>query len=349
MRQPTLPRRRAAPLLLPLAALAIAPGPLCAQDALPESGTLIPIDRVVACINDAVILNSDILTLIEGYVRTARLDRPLERHELRLLYEQKLGEQIDEHALSQAAKTLGMLTPEHVEAIVQQQLRRKEQEQEEQLGSMQRTTDELIRQGRTWEDYEREQRVAIQALLTRQLTVAERLRNQRTLFITPRMMREYYRNNRLRFVHDGFGHVGKITLPDEETARRAAATWKEEPLSPHELVARFLAEGALAPEHHLVDPLRKDVLTEDLYEFGRAGPAGRVSEPIPRHRNGRLLGYQVMKVLEHVPARNAPFEDEEVQAEIRNELLHQVEDYLLEEAIQRARERTHVWRAPDLR
>ncbi len=338
-------------LIAPAAASAIAlQASLPAQNQPSDPATLIRLDSVVATVNDAVILESEVTTLTIGVIRTreAELHRRLTPDERVRIFRQRLGEKIDQHALAQAAKTLGVIPPDRVEAILQEQLREDEREQIRELGSMQKLTEERRRQNQnsTWQAVEREQRIAKSADLTRQMAVSVRLQNQRNLFITPRMMRDFYRRHLDQFVHGASADLGTIAFQGPgaaATAAEAAATWRKEDLQPEELAERFAARGAFLPEAlHLDDSSRK-VRRVDQVDFALAGPKGRVADPIDLGGTFRLW-----KILAHYPSRNEPFDSPEVQRVIRDFMERDVVDQLLQQTIERSRQRTEVWLVPDL-
>src|SRR5262245_58295188 len=108
--------------------------------------TLVPLDRVVATVNDAVILNSEVLTLTAGKVRTREeeLKRRLTPEEIGRLFAAMLESKIDQHALAQAAKTLGIIPPDRVESFLQEQLRDEERDQIRELGTYQRDRKSVV-------------------------------------------------------------------------------------------------------------------------------------------------------------------------------------------------------------
>ncbi|MGE3174819.1 MAG: hypothetical protein AB7O97_19470 [Planctomycetota bacterium] len=342
-------------LLALLAAAGLAGAAARAQDNLPDPRSLIPLDRVVATVNDAVILESEVKTLTLGEIRSREreLGRQLTPEERGLLFLQRLGVQIDQHALAQAAKTLGIIPPDRVEQIYQDQLLQEERELERELGGMQRVADERARQGRTWQTFEREQRVNKMAQLTREMAVSLRLQNQRNLFITPRMMREFYRRNRDQFVHGGLALLGCVAFLGKDApavATRAAEVWRTEGLSPEELARRFEDQGAFAPELLRIDEAARKTRRADQVDFALAGPEGRVSEPlIETDSTGGTTRVRLWKVIDHVAERADAFDDPEVQSVIREHMEQQVLNQLLDQVLRRCRERTKVWRPPDLR
>jgi parvulin-like peptidyl-prolyl isomerase len=330
------------------AALILA-GSVAAQTTPPRQPDPVGIDQVVATVGDAAILRSTLTDVAAGRIRVLELDlgRPLREAELAAERNRALEQLIDQHCLAQAAKTLGVYPPSLIEERFQEQLYRAEQEQVRQLGgSYQRWSQELRQQGKTWQTFEREQRLEVMGELTKQIAIYDRLQNQRNLFITPRMMRDFYRENREQlYVHGPRVTLGVVaflagTDPDASTeqARAAAGLWRQEGLSSAELAAR--CPGARAPGDETgIGQDSKQALKPFMRDFALGQPAGTVSEPI---REGGAIW--LLKVLERQEGRNDPFEDAAVQADIRRRLEAQVVEVLLFQAIQRSRARTHVWR-----
>ena len=321
--------------------------PLCAQED-PLQGAVL-LDRVMATVNDAVILNREVLALTLGQIRTAEQERgrQLPIGEKRALMQRNLNSKIDQHALAQGAITLGIFPPDRVESIFQDQMRDEERELVRKLGTLQAVTEEQARQGRNWETFVREQRVDKMSSLTRAMAINTRFNNQRNLFITPRMMRTFYRENLKEFERGSLAVLGSVAFSGpgaRQAAQDAAEVWKKELLSPQELAARFEKSGALAPEVLRIDEESKQTRRQDQVEFALAGPKDKVSDPI---EGGS--GFRLWKVLEYEPPKKVPFDSPEVQKLIRDLLEQRIQDRLLEQTRRRAKERTHVWQPADLR
>jgi hypothetical protein len=339
--------RRASRSLIPAAMTLLASG-AAAQERPADPGEWVLIDNVLCTVNDAVILRSEIATLTAGSVRGREIElgRPLRAQERDLLESQLLFKKIHEHALAQAAKTLGVIPPERVEEIFRQQLEEEEKEQVRDLGTYQKLSQELARQNRTWQTYVREQRVNKLADLTRSMAYS-RLQNQHHLFITPQQMRDWYRNHVTDFVHGPSAAISGVTClgPDAEAvAKDVIAAWQAETITAHELAGRFQARGVvLLFDNQRATAGNPGQLRQDKVDFGLAGPFGRVSAPIPVEGDGAV---QVWKVVDHQPAREGRFEDPEVQNEIRRLLEDQVVENLMRQTTARALERTEPWFVP---
>ncbi len=333
-----MPGRLATAVLAAACALCAQQDPASPQPLDPSKW--VPIDQVVATVNDAVILHSEVFG--DAIERIAAEERRLEQQlapaDRLAIYQAVLRERIDVHALAQSAKTLGVLPPEQVEQIFQQQLLADEQDQVRNLGSVQRYSQEIARMG--WQAYVRQQRVQVMSRLARQMSM-NRLQNQENLFITPRMMRDFYRVNRALFVHDDQARVGTLVFTGPTaavTAQEASEEWRASDLTVQQLADRYSSRGARLPNTHVLDRSRQNSLVPELLEFGLAGPAGNTSPPIQVGE-----AYWVCKVLSYSPARASGFDDPEVQTEIRRQMENSVYEVLLEQTRQRAYARTHVW------
>lgn len=323
-----------------------------AQETPPPSGPprpapLLSVDYAVATINDAVVLYSELMAATVGEIKTQEqlLGRKLTTPERQILFNNNLRREIEQQALAQGAKTFGIVPPERIEQVVTSLLEDDERERIRQLGSLQKLSEERARLNQTWQTYYREERVKKLAAIARQMGVYDRLQNQRHLFITPRMMREFYRANREAYVHEGRATVGIVAFTgrDQDAARaaaqEAAKLWREEPLTTAEIAARFADRGAFMLREFttITERSRKDEADPTLVDFALAGPAMTVSDPVV---SGGAV--QVRKIFQHMPASTGNFEDPQVQASIRQQLEQAVERNLLQQTTRRAMERTEV-------
>lgn len=325
------------------------PAPTAPRTAQDPLASALLLDRVVATVNDAVVLQREILAATVPQIDSAERARggPLSPGERRQVFVRTLTSKIDQHTLAQAAVTLGILPPERVESYFQERLQEEERELVRKLGTLQAVTEEQARQGRNWEAFVREERVDKLSALTSAMAVQTRLNNQSNLFITPRMMRTFYRENLGEFVRDARAVLGIVTFvgADANAAATAAAEiWRTEELSPEELAKRFEARGALAPQAVLIDDAARKERRRDQVEFALKGPAGTVSLPMADE-----VGVRLWKVLDHAASRKDSFEDPEVQKQIREHLEQRTRDRLLDQTLKRAKERTQVWQPEDLR
>lgn len=338
----TLPAVRAA-----LVAAAVLAATATAQQPPPKDEPSRPvlIDRVIATVGDAAILQSKMLETAQGEIHDLEQERgraltPEERQRPLARAMQRL---VHDRILAQGAKTLGIVPPSRVEEIVRDRLAEAEQTQVRQLGGLQKFSEELLSQNRTYPAWEREQRIEIESSLAEDISVWSRLQNQRNLFITPRMLREAYQLHRDDFVYGPRASLAVVAF-DAAAADKAAAAvkkWREMELTAAEVATEF---GGLAVDSRLIRGL--DHITEasskDLdplfVRFALDHPAGTVSDPQPSNR--RLY---VLRVLEQVPGADGRFEDPAVQNRLRKRLEEEVVAMLKLQALRRSQERTYVW------
>lgn len=320
--------------------LLVATAPLVAQSldpigADPRAGVLI--DNVIATINNDVIMFSELRTQALGVVRALQQEqgRMLTAEERGLVLQREMKKLLENHTMAQAAKTLGLATPEMIESLFQDELRRDAAEQVRNLGTEQRFSQELQRQGRTWQSFEREKRVEKMRQFAEELAIYSRLQKQQNLFLTPRMMRELYRTQIERFVRPSLAIASAVVLRGDKAAQQAEQAmqmWRTEELSSRALADRFPGATAI-PE---VDASTL-MPTLPLAKFALAGPQGAVSQAIPFQG-----GLQIVKVVQFLEARDAKFEDPDVQAELRRIGLDQVIAELRQQALGRAAARAEI-------
>ncbi len=312
-----------------------------AQERAPErppQATAVCIDAVVATVNDSPIMLSQLRTDIASRLRTlkARVGQVSPR-DIEALQNEALAYEIDRHRMAQSAKSLGPLTPEQVEQLLKSELDRDKQEQVRNLGSMNEFSRELKRTGRTWPTYERDQRVGKLNEFAEEFAIYRRLQNQRSLFLTPRMLRETYAENRDLFVREAAAKVVQVRFVGSDAKARAAEAavlWRQNEWTARQLTERF--PGSLPIGEVVATSLAAELGA--IIQFALAGPADTVSEPIAVGE-----GYHVAKVTEHVSARNGQFEDAKVQNDLRQMCLRRVTDEFRQQALERARQRTEVW------
>jgi len=298
----------------------------------------IRIDKVVATVNDSAIMWSALRTNTFGKLRLleARYGR-VRPEDIERVSREELEDLIDLHTMAQAAKTFGVYTPDQIETFFRRDLERDEQEQIRDFGSHQAWNQALQNAGRTWQTYVSEQRVDKLAKYAEEFSVDMRLQRQSNLFLTPRMLRETYEREQGRFVRPAEAIVALVVFagPDAASqAETAAAAWRQEDVSSRELAARY--PGALATDNVIASRLQ----LPELAEWALAGPQGNVSAPIGS--GGKV---QVAKVMSYLPARNGRFEDLDVQDELRLMCHRGVVEEFRKQALERARQRTEVWRA----
>lgn len=338
--------RRTAAWLLTGATTLFAQTPTASK---PQGPPPIPVDRVVATVNDSAILMSELRTQAAGKIRGAesRLGRRLQPMEVVALLKAELVPMIESHAMAQAAKTLGFMTPEQVEALFLDEMKREEAEQVRDLGTWQEFSKELQRQGRTWQTYVRERRVDKMKEFAEDFAIRSRLQNQSNLFLTPRMLRETYQLEVARFVHGPRAAMVLINFEGDNASTSAAAAaelWQKEDLNGQELLARFPdAKGTTIELNSITEESRAALVTE-LYDFAMAGPAQRV---LPPSQQGGT--WRIAKIMAHDPARNGRFEDADVQNVLRDICHRGVIEELRRQATARSMQRTEFWITKELR
>lgn len=299
------------------------------------------VDTVIATVNDTAVMLSELRTQAVSRVRTLETmqGRKLSSEDRARVLQSEFRALIRDRTMAHAAKTLGLADPAMLESLFQDELRREAADQVRNFGTEQRFSQELQRQGRTWQSFEREQRTTKMRQFAEDLAVWSRLQKQQNLFLTPRMMRELYQRELQRFVRPAQSLVGAVVFRGAnaaEQAAEAAAAWRSAEIGSRELAERFPGCAALGE----LDPstLKADL---PLAKFGIAGPEGAVSEPIPFQG-----GFQVAKIVRFRAARNGKFEDPEVQAELRNLGIEEVIAELRDQALRRAAARTEIQEFP---
>ncbi|MCR9244597.1 MAG: SurA N-terminal domain-containing protein [bacterium] len=317
------------------------------------------VDRVVATVNDGAIMFSTVLAGASSKIRTAQemLGRRLQREEFRVFLLRELEGLVNDHSLAQSAKSLGFATPEQIEQLFADELRREEAANVRDFGTWQKFSQELERTNRTWQTYMREQRTEKLALFAKEFAVNMRMKKQENLFLTPRMLRETYErettgdkagNN--KFIHGAGAAVALIAFRGPKARDLAAAAsivWATSEMSAEALIEQTSgAKGfasALRPLT-VTDESRDSLASAELADFALAGPRGAVS-PVIDNGGAILLG----KIITYRAPRNGRFEDPEVQLELRQMCMESVRGEFLQQALKRASTRTEVWRTPEFR
>jgi len=299
------------------------------------------VDGVVATVNDSAILWSELMTVAAGRVRSlvssgARLTRADEDQVL-LTEREKL---IDGRQMALSLKSLGVVTPDQVESLLRSELEREKQEKVRDLGSVPELSRALKEEGRTWPTYEREQRLGKLGQFAEEFAVHQRFQRNSSLLLTPRMLRETYEKQKEAFVHPAQATVAMVEFRGadaEARATRAAAAWAIQDLTSRDLASRHF--GSIPyPEQ------RSSALADFLKpvaEFAEAGPTGHVSPPLACRDS-----WFVARVVEFHPAANGRFEDPLVQARLRLICQNRVLNEFRQQAMERAKVRTEVWRSP---
>lgn len=298
------------------------------------------VDGVVATVNDSAILWSELMTVAAGRVRAmvnngARLTRADEE----LVLQTELGKLIDGRQMALSLKSLGAITPDQVESLLRTELEREKQEKVRDLGSVPELSRALKEEGRTWPTYEREQRIGKLGQFAEEFAVHQRFQRNSSLLLTPRMLRETYEKQKEAFVHPAQATVTMVEFRGadaEAEATRAAAAWAVQDLTSRDLASRHFGSTPYGEQRSsaLADFLKP------VAEFAEAGPAGAVSPPLACRNS-----WFVARVVEFQPAANGRFEDPWVQSRLRVICQNRVLNEFREQALERAKKRTEVWRS----
>lgn len=297
------------------------------------------VDSVVATVNDSAILLSELRTVAAGRIRTLiKEGNRLRPEEEKLILQRELANLIDKRQMALSVKSLGVYTPDQIESLLRSELEREKQDKVRDLGSVLELSKALKDEGRTWPTYEREQRIDKLSEFADEFAVSRRLSRNTNLFLTPRMLRETYRREIAAFVHPANARLIMVSFRGAEAqadAERAAAAWALQPQTSRELANRF--PGATPGPEMLASELASE--WKPITDFALAATTGAVSPPIACRD-----GIYVVRVLEHRAAANGRFEDPDVQARLRNLCQQRVIAEFRQQAMERAKLRTEVWK-----
>ena len=282
-------------MLRPILAL-VACSTLALAQALPDPPPPRPpqaqgwlVDAITATVNDSAIMLSDLRTLTASAIRGAeRQFGPLSPQEHKLITQRELAALVNKYRMAQSVKSLGVLTPEQVEQLLRSELDSDKEDQRRDLGSMQALSLELKRQGRSWPTYEREKRVDKLNLFAQEFAVNRRLARQTNLFLTPRMLRQTYDDNRGMFVRDAAAKVVWVQFQGADaaaTAEQAADLWRREELSPRQ-PGRPVQERCRPQRAERQGPGAR-LRGGAHVRAGRPGRVGVGADPGPRQCRGR--------------------------------------------------------------
>lgn len=295
------------------------------------------VDSVVASVNDSAILQSRLFATVSGSVlgAEAQSGQPLAPQQIEMMMQRDLLAMISDYEMAQAARSFGDLPADRFDMILESQLEQDMEDRRRDLGGYGELSAELERTGQTRRTYANGRRIEKLQLLAEQFSIYERLRKQKNLYLTPRMLRETYAQYRDQFIREAMAMVSMVTFrgPDAVAqAQQASELWADQVLTAREVAKKYPGSTPLLS-------MRAKSLQPRLRTFALQGPLGNVSEPIPRG-NGLV---DVVKVMQFVPARDGKFEDPEVQAELRQIANQKVLQEFRAQALGRARQRTEVW------
>ena len=330
---------RTAVLGIFLSLTALGSAPALAQaitPAKPNAPRRLFVDSVVASVNDSSILQSKLFKASSGQVQgqLAQGNR-LTLDQIRNLTVRELRKLVTDHQMAQSARSFGNFSPDRFDAILKSELDRDQQDRVRELGTEFAVSEELARNGETWQTHRNELRTAKLTMLAEQFAIYERLRKQSNLYLTPRMLRETYKEFRSEFVKEAIADTAMVvcTGPSAESnAKEASKLWQTGDWTAREVAEKF--PGVFAGV-----PMPARTLGTQLKAFGMAGPVGKVSEPI----RGPGGTFKVAKSMKWQAASDGRFEDPEVQALVRRIATRKVHLEFELQAQQRARDRTNVW------
>jgi hypothetical protein len=320
------------------AAVAVAAA-LPAQDPARPFGDFV--DGVVATVNDASILRSQVRTLAAPRLRALRAEQRVRPQEAIALERAVAEQEIARHQLALAAKSFATatLTPDRIEEYLRSNAERDRQQQVAELGSLTAFSEELKRVGRTWQTQQAERRIDQLHDLAEDLAIGRRLGGQTRSFLTPTMLRRAYETHIENFVSPARAAIVQVRFrgPDAEAqATAAAAAWRQEAIDARTLAGRY--PGALPVSIELnANNLAADLAP--LQGFALAGPEGAVAAPLALPGGG----FVVAKVNRFVAASNRGFDDPEVQQSLRNQCTEDLIAELRATAQRTAAQRTEVW------
>ena len=302
----------------------------------PKAPKRLFVDSVVASVNDSSILQSKLFKASSGQIQGQLLQgNKLSLDQIRVLTIRELRKLVTDHQMAQSARSFGNFPTDRFDAILKSELDRDQQDRVRELGTEFAVSEELARNGETWQTHRQELRTEKLTMLAEQFAIYERLRKQSNLYLTPRMLRETYKEFQSEFVKEAIADIAILVCmgPDAEANAKAAADfWRTGDWTAREVADKCtgVSPGRPLPARTLGGPLKA---------FGMAGPLGNVSEPV-RAPGG---SYKVAKIMKWQAASDGRFEDPEVQALVRTIATRKVHLEFELQAQQRARDRTKVW------
>jgi hypothetical protein len=280
--------------------------------AVPRTPKRLFVDCVVASVNDSSILQSKLFKASSGQIKGQLLQgQRLSLEQIRGMTIRELRKLVTDHQMAQSARSFGNFPADRFDAILKSELDRDQQDRVRELG-----TEKLT-------------------MLAKQFAIYERLRKQSNLYLTPRMLRDTYKEFQSEFVKEAVADTAILicTGPNAEANAKAAVEfWRS-----GDWTARAVADKCSGVSPGLTLPAR--TLGRQLKLFGMAGPVGNVSDPI----QGAGGSYKVAKIMKWQAASDGRFEDPEVQALVRTIATRKVHLEFELQAEQRARDRTKVW------
>jgi len=294
------------------------------------------VDRIVAVVNEDVITQYDIETLLRPLVQNLKAQRlPPEREvqALAQLRTELLNNIIDTKLTEQEVKRYNInITEEEVENYIRQ-IKQRRSATDEQLRGM------LAEQGMTMDEYRKEVKLQLQ----RTKLVNREVRSK--VVITEAEIKAYFEKNRAKYGGGTQYHLWNlfVKLPAQASpANRAAAqNMLEEVLAelkrgrPFQEIVRLTAERPSAVQGSDLGLFRIDELTPRLREAVRGMKAGQFSPIVETD-----FGYQLVFVEEIKETASRPLA--QVEAEIQDILFRERVDERFVAWLSELRKRSHI-------
>ncbi len=325
--------------------------PLCAEESVDAASDrdanarelLIPMDRIVAKVNDQIVLGAEVYQRIGRAVGDIQDNSPDQETYVRKateLWKKTLRDIVEDRVFQMAADAEGIRVEEHdLDAELAKQIRRK--------GSKEQLLVEVSQLDMSWEDYRartRAEMVRRKLILSRlgigkkQITPSDSM--PRDIFVTPDEMRRYYAE-----------HMEDFFLPEEVKSRLIVISFtttnREGKRAEAESVMRQMNQGAdmallalwYSEEHAadggLFDWSRRERFPKEVADALFSLAKGEVGPLVETPGS-----FVIAQCEDRREARQRPLEDDDVQEEIRdlltsakvNESLALIKQQLIDEA-----------------
>lgn len=294
------------------------------------------VDRILAVVNEDVITQYDMDTLLRPLVQNIRSQQlPPERElqAVRQLRAEMLNNLIDTKLTEQEVKRYNInVTDEEVENYIQQ-LKQRRSTTDEQLRGF------LAEQGMTLEDYRREVKLQLQ----RTKLVNREVRSK--VVITEAEIRAYYEKNKAKYGGGTQYHLWNlfVKLPPQASTqdREAAQGMLEEVLAElrrgrrFQEIVRMTAQISLNVQGSDLGLFRIEELTPRLREVVRGLKAGQFSPVVETD-----FGYQIVFVEEIKETASRPLP--QVESEIQDILFRERVDSRFTAWLSELRKRSHI-------
>lgn len=299
---------------------------ICAASALAQEGEAKLVDEVIARVNAAMIMKSDydraqrdvLEELKQGGLRPEELEKRFSEAKASIL-----DSLIDQQLLIQRARDLSI----DVEAQINQQLLRIMKENN--LSSIEELEQKMREVGVDINEVRRNFR---NKLLTDEVLRRE-VYGQIYRGLTDTEKREYYDKHKDVFVVPGEITLSRILIklgkdPDQALARARDIAAQARGGADFAALARRFSEEELGKKGGRMDPLKVDVLANEVRDVVGKAPAGTVTDPVKLQD-----GYMIFRVDERKEPKTRGYDEEEVRQEVINRMIYErsqgeIENYL---------------------